>query len=329
MDVIKYRENIYRFLTHGQGFDLEEINRSGISIWIAIKRFEEGNFVLFFTSKEEASDDGKMVLEYINEKGEPYQINRVVLSKNSEYQDNYNRSINDIVIDNETNKVIVRGNNHAIVELILNVNANYYSKGSKVNQVMYTNNMPVTMIIIAINIVMFLISAILSKSIIDIDSRVLLVLGAKYVPIMTGEGQYYRLITEMFLHGGIIHLAFNMFTLYSIGGQIEYIYGKVKYLMIYFLSGIGAGILSCFLDPKSLSVGASGAIFGLFGTFAVYAIKNRDKISKGIVTNILFVIGMNLYIGLTSKGIDNAAHIGGLIMGALIGLVINKKALYN
>lgn len=327
MDVIKYRENIYRFLTHGQGFDLEEINRSGISIWIAIKRFEEGNFVLFFTSKEEASDDGKMVLEYINEKGEPYQINRVVLSKNSEYQDNYNRSINDIVIDNETNKVIVKGNNHAIVELILNVNANYYSKGSKVNQVMYTNNMPVTMIIIAINIVMFLISAILSKSIIDIDSRVLLVLGAKYVPIMTGEGQYYRLITEMFLHGGIIHLAFNMFTLYSIGGQIEYIYGKVKYLMIYFLCGIGAGILSCFLDPKSLSVGASGAIFGLFGTFAVYAIKNRDKISKGAVTNILFVIGMNLYIGLTSKGIDNAAHIGGLIMGALIGLVINKKAL--
>ena len=286
-------------------------------------------YSLFFTDEEEASEDGKIVLEYINEKGEPYQINRVVLSKNSEYKSDYNRSINDIVIDNETNKVIVKGNNHAIVELILNVNANYYSKRSKVNQSMYINKMPVTMTIIAINIVMFLISAILSRSIIDIDSRVLLVLGAKYVPIMTEKSQYYRLVTEMFLHGGIIHLAFNMYTLYSIGGQIEYIYGKVKYLMLYFLSGIGAGILSCILDPKSLSVGASGAIFGLFGAFAVYAIKNRDKINKGAITNILLVIGMNLYIGFTSKGIDNAAHIGGLIMGALIGLVINKKAIYD
>lgn len=118
-----------------------------------------------------------------------------------------------------------------------------------------------------------------------------------------------------------------MYSLYVTGSQVELIYGKWKYIIIYFTSAIGSSFLSYLFAPRSLSVGASGAIFGVFGALLVFAIKEKNKLSKGTIGNLLAVIGLNLYIGLTIPNIDNYGHIGGLITGIVISLIlsINKN----
>lgn len=161
----------------------------------------------------------------------------------------------------------------------------------------------------------------LSKSIVDIDSMTLLEMGAKYNPLIS-RGEVWRLFTAAFLHGGILHLACNMYSLYAVGTQVERIYGKVKYIIIYILSALGASVLSYLLAPRSLSVGASGAIFGVLGAILVFVIKEKNKLSKGALGNILSVIALNLYIGFTIPNIDNYAHIGGLIVGIIISIIL-------
>ena len=170
--------------------------------------------------------------------------------------------------------------------------------------------------LILINIIMFLITAAASRSIIDIDSLVLLNFGAKYSPLIA-LGEYHRLVTSMFLHGGIMHIALNMYALKMLGPLIEEVYGKAKFTIIYFTAGITGSVLS-YLLSDSLSVGASGAIFGLLGASVVYGIKMKNRIGKDFLRNMFQAIFINLVIGFTIRNIDNAAHIGGLIGGLLI-----------
>lgn len=178
---------------------------------------------------------------------------------------------------------------------------------------------------IGLNLLMFAVSVILSGSIMDIDTGVLVVLGAKYNPAI-GAGQWFRLVTCMFLHGGLIHIATNMFSLYSIGPLVEQLYGKVKYIIMYLATGITASLFSFFFSPH-VSIGASGAIFGLLGIVLVFAIKQRKTIGKGFVRNVASVVVINLLIGFSLPGIDNFGHLGGLVSGIGFGLVmkLSKK----
>ncbi|CDB14834.1 rhomboid family protein [Clostridium sp. CAG:221] len=192
-----------------------------------------------------------------------------------------------------------------------------------------TNNkrdkyMMLTNILIAINLLVFLISAWISKNIFDIDIYTLIIMGAK-VNSLIDKGQVWRLITCAFLHGGLIHIFFNMYALKILGPEIEYVYGKVKYLVIYLLSAIAASIFSYIFGPQSVSVGASGAIFGLFGAMLIFGIKHRKQMGKAYMMNILQVIFVNVIIGISSSNIDNAAHFGGLIVGALIALLLGER----
>ena len=192
-----------------------------------------------------------------------------------------------------------------------------------------TNNkrdkyMMLTNILIAINLLVFLISAWISKNIFNIDIYTLIIMGAK-VNSLIDKGQVWRLITCAFLHGGLIHIFFNMYALKILGPEIEYVYGKVKYLVIYLLSAIAASIFSYIFGPQSVSVGASGAIFGLFGAMLIFGIKHRKQMGKAYMMNILQVIFVNVIIGISSSNIDNAAHFGGLIVGALIALLLGER----
>lgn len=192
-----------------------------------------------------------------------------------------------------------------------------------------TNNkrdkyMMLTNILIAINLLVFLISAWISKNIFDIDIYTLIIMGAK-VNSLIDKGQVWRLITCAFLHGGLIHIFFNMYALKILGPEIEYVYGKIKYLVIYLLSAIAASIFSYIFGPQSVSVGASGAIFGLFGAMLIFGIKHRKQMGKAYMMNILQVIFVNVIIGISSSNIDNAAHFGGLIVGALIALLLGER----
>ncbi|NLA33451.1 MAG: rhomboid family intramembrane serine protease [Tenericutes bacterium] len=137
-------------------------------------------------------------------------------------------------------------------------------------------------------------------------------------------GEYYRIITGVFLHGGVIHLLFNSYALYVVGGQIESFYGKSKFLIIYIGSAIMASLLSMTLGTYA-SVGSSGAIFGLMGSLLYFGYYYRLYLGTVIKSQILPLIIFNLIFGFITPGIDNAAHIGGLIGGILVSSILGVK----
>lgn len=137
------------------------------------------------------------------------------------------------------------------------------------------------------------------------------------------NGQIYRLITSMFLHSDIIHIACNMYALYILGPVVERYYGKTKFLIIYMLSGILGSIFSAaFMSANTISIGASGAIFGLLGSIAYFTYYYRATLQGLLRSQILPVILLNLALGFMIPGIDVSGHIGGLIGGILVSMAI-------
>lgn len=138
------------------------------------------------------------------------------------------------------------------------------------------------------------------------------------------SGQYYRLITGIFCHASIWHLVFNMYALYIIGMQLESFLGKYKYLAIYLLSGLSGSLLSI-LFSSNYSVGASGAIFGLMGSLLYFGYHYRVYLDSVVKSQIIPLILINLIIGFSFTGIDNFAHIGGLVGGILSTMALGVK----
>lgn len=138
------------------------------------------------------------------------------------------------------------------------------------------------------------------------------------------NGEYYRLLSCIFMHGGIIHLLCNMYCLYVIGPQVESFFGKIKYIVIYLLSGIIGSLMSLSIT-NSLSLGASGAIFGLLGSILYFGYHYRVYLSQAIKSQIIPLIVLNLFLGFILNGVDNAAHIGGLIGGILVSMMVGVK----
>lgn len=146
--------------------------------------------------------------------------------------------------------------------------------------------------------------------------------GAMYTPLMESPWEFYRVITAMFLHFDVSHLAENMIILIAIGDNLERLLGKYKYLMVYFLSGAGAGIASFMYNKivgnTVVAAGASGAIFGLIGVLLCMVIKNKGKLQGIDAFRLGIMVVYILYTGFLTPGIDNAAHIGGLLTGILL-----------
>lgn len=142
------------------------------------------------------------------------------------------------------------------------------------------------------------------------------------LPAAVHQGEWYRLMTGAFLHANIEHIAFNMFTLAIVGAPIEAELGKVRFLVLYFVSALGGSVGSYLLsEPMQIGVGASGAIFGLMGAYFVIARRRRWDSSA-----ILGLIIINLLISFASTGIDWRAHLGGLIVGAVVGFAMSRSA---
>jgi rhomboid protease GluP len=177
-------------------------------------------------------------------------------------------------------------------------------------------SIPLTYIILFVNIVFYVITAGLQQTVgIDLNEM----LGRFNYSVIKGE--YWRLIMPLFLHGGPVHLAVNSYSLYIIGVQVEQLFGRSRFLIIYFAGGLFGNILGfAFSKMNVLSVGASGAIFALLGAMLYYAlIMKKRGFSKSLLNNILFIIIFNLAYGFTQPGIDNLAHLGGLIGGFTMG----------
>ncbi|HVV56520.1 MAG TPA: rhomboid family intramembrane serine protease [Mucilaginibacter sp.] len=180
----------------------------------------------------------------------------------------------------------------------------------------------VTQVLIQINLLVFMLMVFSGLGFMSFNGADLLRLGANYRPAIH-KGEYWRLLTNIFLHGGVMHVLMNMYGLFFVGLFLEPVMGRVKYLITYLVCGIAASIASAWWHPATISIGASGAIFGLFGAFLALLTVNvfpaTSKKSFLISTSIF--IGYNLLFGLVG-GIDNAAHIGGLISGLILGYAL-------
>lgn len=178
-----------------------------------------------------------------------------------------------------------------------------------------------TYTLLAINFIVFILMTLAGGS---TNSDVLIKFGAK-VNTLILKGEVWRLISSMFIHIGILHLIFNQYALWMLGPFSEGIYGRRKFLMIYLLCGIGGSIAS-FVFSSALSAGASGAIFGLLGALLYYSYKRPNLWKTGLGLNLIVVILVNFGLGLTQQGIDNFAHLGGLLTGILISFGLSFKS---
>ena len=153
--------------------------------------------------------------------------------------------------------------------------------------------------------------------------------GANYGPF-TLSGEWWRLLTYMFLHGGLMHIAFNMWCLWDIGMMCESLYGRWTFGVIYLITGVAGGLASVAWNPGVLSVGASGAIFGLAGALAASFYLGEFSLPKvaiqGTLRSLIFFIGFNVLFGSLFPGIDNACHVGGLFSGVILGALIARVA---
>jgi len=181
----------------------------------------------------------------------------------------------------------------------------------------------VTKLILTINILLFLLTVIMSQKILWFPPEVLVVMGANYGPY-TVSGEWWRMLTSVFLHAGFIHLLFNSVILYQIGNLLEAMLERWLYITLYLTTGIWASASSLLFNYGVVSIGASGAIFGLYGFFAALLTTRlfSKSFKKQFLKSTWIFIGLNLLIG-TMGPIDNAAHIGGLISGFISGMVLS------
>lgn len=151
--------------------------------------------------------------------------------------------------------------------------------------------------------------------------------GADYAPYTWG-GEPWRLVTSIFMHCGVLHLALNMWALWSAGRMFERLVGSVGFLIIYLASGIAGGLASMWWNGDVVSAGASGAIFGILGAFASFIWNRSDSFPrqalKQLRSSLAMCIAYNLLFGASIPGIDQAAHVGGLITGLILGWVLNQ-----
>jgi len=160
----------------------------------------------------------------------------------------------------------------------------------------------ITYTIIGINVIVYIFSSFFSQDIIDMDMQTLVDMGALYGPLTVFKGEWWRIFTAMFLHGGMTHILMNMFSLYLIGRGMELYFDTRSYLVIYLFSGLLGGLASLYMHPNSVGIGASGAIFGVFGALAGFFLAHRDKIaehSKAFMKDFAVVLGINLVLGLS------------------------------
>ena len=179
-----------------------------------------------------------------------------------------------------------------------------------------------TYVFIVFNFVVFLLMEFLGGT---TDPSTLFAFGAKSNPAID-SGEVWRFLTPVFIHIGLLHLAFNSYALWIVGQQVERLYGSARFVVLYVLMGIAGVVGSYVFNPGSLSAGASGAIFGLFGVLLIFGIRNRQTVPaflrRAIGAGVLPVILLNLVIGFTIPAIDNAAHLGGLLAGMMLAAAV-------
>lgn len=180
--------------------------------------------------------------------------------------------------------------------------------------------------IIAVNVIWFLYLELTGST--D-DLNFMVDHGAMYAPYVVEYKEYYRLFTSIFMHFGIDHILNNMVILFVLGDNLERALGKIKYLLFYIVCGVGANIISMQFNISQyrhvVSAGASGAIFGVIGGLLYAVVINRGQLEDLSTRQLVMVIVCSLYFGFTGSGVDNVAHVSGLILGILMSMILYRK----
>lgn len=181
------------------------------------------------------------------------------------------------------------------------------------------------LLIIGINIVVFVVLEILGDT---EDGSFMVKWGAAYAPDIL-NGEWYRLFTCMFLHFGLHHLVNNMLMLLFMGDLLEGVVGKWRYLCIYLGGGFVGNLVSLYVDMKTaryaVSAGASGAVFAVTGAIIVLMLKNSEYLRKDTMIRLVLVTVLMIYNGFETTGVDNAAHIGGILAGMVLMMLLYRN----
>ncbi len=238
-------------------------------------------------------------------------------------------SINEIVLNDDLNNIykdfkdllLFENDDQALIKLSNEINEKTKNDAIK-NEHLFSPKLPIiTYAIIGINCLIFLLMYILGEGSNHIET--LINFGANNKTYVLFFNEYYRIVTSAFLHIDILHLVLNMYAIYFIGKQVESFFGKWKFLIIYIGSAIMGGILSLlFASASTVSAGASGAVFGLLGALLYFGYKYRVYLGNMLKSQLVPIIVINLLFGFMVTGIDNAAHIGGLIGGFLLSMAV-------
>jgi len=185
----------------------------------------------------------------------------------------------------------------------------------------------ITPITIALNLAVFVAMLAARVSFFAPQSDQLLRWGADYGP-QTLNGEWWRLLSSVFVHIGVVHLLLNMWCLWSLGRLAERMFGNWTFLAIYLLSGLGGSLASVLWNPSIVSAGASGAVFGVAGGLVAFWYFGKVALPRSIVkrdfASILTFVGYNLAFGFAKEGVDNAAHLGGLLVGLALGALLHR-----
>lgn len=198
------------------------------------------------------------------------------------------------------------------------------------NKNYYDSKPYITMAVIAVNIIVFAVMSIFGNT---LDAQYMAEHGAMYPPYVAENGQYWRLFTSMFMHFGLMHILNNMVMLGAVGRIVEIAMGHVRFLIAYIVAGICGGALSYAVmlhnNDYAVSAGASGAIFGMVGALVWIVIVNRGFYEGISRQQVIFMVILMIYYGVSTSGVDNWDHLGGLAGGFIISIVLYRKKRYN
>lgn len=198
------------------------------------------------------------------------------------------------------------------------------------NKNYYDSKPYITMVVIAVNIIVFAVMSIFGNT---LDAQYMAEHGAMYPPYVAENGQYWRLFTSMFMHFGLMHILNNMVMLGAVGRIVEIAMGHVRFLIVYIATGICGSVLSYVVmlhnNDYAVSAGASGAIFGMVGALVWIVIVNRGFYEGISRQQVIFMVILMIYYGVSTSGVDNWDHLGGLAGGFIISIVLYRKKRYN